>query len=217
MESKPSREHLQHVHCDVLVCLLGGAWTSAHSFLVYASLHQWPCTTKGSQWSLSTRDKLGTGPLSLIQWSIFTRDKLGMGGSFVPYTVEPLYKGQVGDGSFVPYTVEHLYKGQVGDGSFVPYTVEPLYKGQVGDGGSFVPYTVEPLYKGQVGDGGSFVPYTVEPLYKGQVGGGSNVLCRVEPLYKGQVGGGCFISNISIMDKMVVGYGTQSCSVILDN
>ena len=87
------------------------------------------------QWSLSTRDKLGMGPLSLI--------------------VEPLYKGQVGDGSFVPYTVEPLYKGQVGDGSFVPYTVEPLYKGQVGDG-SFVPCTVEPLYKGQVGDGGAF-------------------------------------------------------------
>ena len=49
----------------------------------------------------------GTGPLSLIQWSLSTRDKLG-DGSFVPYTVEPLYKGQVGDGS---YTVEPLYKG----------------------------------------------------------------------------------------------------------
>ena len=69
------------------------------------------------------------GHLSLIQWS--------------------LSKGQVGDGSFIPYTVEPLYKGQVGDGSFIPYTVEPLYKGQVGDG-SFIPYTVEPLYKGQV-------------------------------------------------------------------
>ena len=38
-------------------------------------------------------------------------------------TVEPLYKGQVGE-------VEPLYKGQVGE-------VEPLYKGQVGE--------VEPL------------------------------------------------------------------------
>ena len=87
--------------------------------------------------------------LSLIQWSLSTRDKLGTGP--VPYTVEPLYKGQVGDGSFVTYTVEPLYKGHVGDGSLVPYTVEPLYKRQVGDG-SFVTYTVEPLYKGQVGD-----------------------------------------------------------------
>ena len=63
------------------------------------------------------------GPLSLIQWSLSTRDKLIGDGSFVPYTVEPLYRGQVGDGSFVPYTVEPLYKGH---GSFVPYTVEPL-------------------------------------------------------------------------------------------
>ena len=37
-------------------------------------------------------DKLG-GSLSLIQWSLSTMDKLG--GVFVPYTVEPLYKGQV--------------------------------------------------------------------------------------------------------------------------
>ena len=46
------------------------------------------------------------------------------------YTVEPLYKGQVG---FVPYTVEPLYKDKLG--TLVPYTVEPLYKGQVGDRG----------------------------------------------------------------------------------
>ena len=31
------------------------------------------------QWNLSTRDELGTGPLSLIQWSLSTRDKLGTG------------------------------------------------------------------------------------------------------------------------------------------
>ena len=87
------------------------------------------------QWSLSTRDKLGsTGPLSLIQWSLSTRDKLGTGPlSLIQWSLSTT-KGQVGDGSFVPYTVEPLYKGQVGDGSFVPYTVEPLYKGQVGDG-----------------------------------------------------------------------------------
>ena len=36
--------------------------------------------------SLSTRDKLETGPLSLIQWSLFTRDKLGTGPLIVPYT-----------------------------------------------------------------------------------------------------------------------------------
>ena len=35
------------------------------------------CMRKQIQWSLSTRDKLGTGPLSLIQWSLSTRDKLG--------------------------------------------------------------------------------------------------------------------------------------------
>ena len=54
------------------------------------------------------------------------------------------------DGSFVLYTVEPLYKGQVGDRSFVLYTVEPLYKGQVNGDRSIVPCTVEPLYKGQV-------------------------------------------------------------------
>ena len=31
----------------------------------------WGCVL----WSLSTRDKLGTGPLSLIRWSLSTRDK----------------------------------------------------------------------------------------------------------------------------------------------
>ena len=41
-------------------------------------------------------------PLSLIQWSL-SQDGDGL---FVPYTVEPLYKGQVGGGSFVPNTRE---------------------------------------------------------------------------------------------------------------
>ena len=84
--------------------------------------------------------------------------------------VEPLYKGQFGNGSFVPYTVEPLYNRQFEDRFFncplysgaspqetiwgcVPYTVEPLYKGQVEDR-FFIPYTVEP---GQFGDG-SFIP-----------------------------------------------------------
>ena len=31
------------------------------------------------QWSLSTRDKLGMGPMFLVEWSLSTRDKLGMG------------------------------------------------------------------------------------------------------------------------------------------
>ena len=81
------------------------------------------------QWSLSTRDKLRMGPLSLIQWSLSTRDKLGTG----PLS---LIQWSLGDG---PYTVELLYKGQVGDGSFVPYTVEPLYKGHSIRDESFVP------------------------------------------------------------------------------
>ena len=58
--------------------------------------------------------------------------------------MEPLYRDKLG--TFVPYSVEPLYKGQVGVGLFVPYTVEPLYKGQVG-GGSL--YSGD-LYKGQV-------------------------------------------------------------------
>ena len=62
------------------------------------------------QRSLSTRDKLGVDPLSLIQRSLSTRDKLGVD------TVEPLYKGQAGGGPVVPYTAEPLYKGQVGGG-----------------------------------------------------------------------------------------------------
>ena len=59
-------------------------------------------------------------------------------GPFVPYTVEPLYKGQVEDGSFVPYTVEPFYKGQVGVGplSLIQWSLStrdklgicPLYK-----------------------------------------------------------------------------------------
>ena len=168
------------------------------------------------QWSLSTRDKLGTGPLSLILWSFSTRDKLG-DWSFVPYTQWSLStRDKLGDWSFVPYTQWSLStRDKLGDWSFVPYTVELLYKGQVGGlvlcplycgaslqgtswgtgplslilwsfstrdmlgDWSFVPYTVELLYKGQVG-GGSFVPYTVELLYKGHVGG--LVLC---PLYCG--------------------------------
>ena len=58
----------------------------------------------GGQSISSLGDKLGAGPLFLIRWGLSTRDKLG-DGSFVPYTVEPLYKGQVGDRSFVSYTV----------------------------------------------------------------------------------------------------------------
>ena len=88
----------------------------------------------GTQWSLSTRDKLGTGPLSLIQWSL------------------ALYKGQVGDGSFVPLSCGTSLQGtswgrvlcpliqwnlstrdKLGTGPLSPYPVEPLYKGQVGD------------------------------------------------------------------------------------
>ena len=62
----------------------------------------------------------------------------------------------------LPYTVNHLHTGQVGDGSSAPYTVEPLYKGQVGDGSS-APYTVEPLYKGQAGNiMGTVYFYTIE-------------------------------------------------------
>ena len=50
------------------------------------SLMQWSLSTRDKlgtgllslmQWSLSTRDKLGTGLLSLMQWSLSTRDKLG--------------------------------------------------------------------------------------------------------------------------------------------
>ena len=62
-------------------------------------------------------------------------------------TVEPLYKGQVGDRSFVPYTVEPLYKGQVD-----PYTVEPLYKEEV----------LCPLYSGASDKLGIGPLYTVE-------------------------------------------------------
>ena len=76
------------------------------------------------QWSLSTRDKLGVGPLSLIQWSLSTRDKLGMG----PLS---LYSGASLQGTswgwvLCPYTVEPLYKGQVGGGSFVLYRVQGI-------------------------------------------------------------------------------------------
>ena len=51
-------------------------------------------------------------------------------GSFVPYTVEPLYKGQDEYRPLFPCTVEPLYKGQVENRSLFPCTVEPLYKGQ---------------------------------------------------------------------------------------
>ena len=54
-------------------------------------------------------------------------------------TVQPLYKGQVGDRSFVPYTMEPLTKDKLGTG----YPVEPLYKA----------YSVEPLYRDKLGTG----------------------------------------------------------------
>ena len=54
-----------------------------------------------SQWSLSTRDKLGTGPCLL--YSGASLQGTSWGQVLVSYTVEPLYKGQVGDGSFVPW------------------------------------------------------------------------------------------------------------------
>ena len=74
-------------------------------------------------------DKLGTDPCLLysgasLQWTSWGR-------ILVSYTVEPLYKGQVGDGSLSLKQVEPLYKGQVGDGSLSLKQVEPLYKGQV--------------------------------------------------------------------------------------
>ena len=64
----------------------------------------------GAEWNLSTRDKLGTGPFV----SGTSLQGTSWGWVIVPYTMEPLYKGQVGDESFVPYTVEPLYKGRVG-------------------------------------------------------------------------------------------------------
>ena len=97
----------------------------------HLSLIQWSLSTMDklgaghlySGSSLSTRDRLGAGPLSLIQWSLSTRDKLGL----------VLYNGASLQGtswqSFVPYTVEPLYKGQLCWQSFVPCTVEPLYNG----------------------------------------------------------------------------------------
>ena len=136
--------------------------------------------------SLSTRDKLGTGPLSLIQWSLSTRDKLGT-GPLSPYPVEPLYKGQVGDGSFVPLSSGTSLQGtswgrvlcpliqwnlSTRDGSFVPLSSGTSLQGtswgrvlcpliqwnlSTRDKLGTGPYPVEPLYKGQVGDG-SFVP-----------------------------------------------------------
>ena len=96
----------------------------------------WPRIRTHSKWSGTRvslyRGKINSPLLSLIQWSLSTRDKLG---TLVSYTVEPLYKGQVGDGS--------IYCGASlqGTSSFVSYRVEPLYKGQAGDS-SFVSYTV---------------------------------------------------------------------------
>ena len=92
-----------------------------------------------------------------IQWNLSTRDKLQWYGSFVPYTVEPLSKGQVGDGFFVPYTVEPLSKEQVGVGplSLIQWSFSTRDKLGVGPLSQ-----VEPLYKGQVG-GGSFVPWLI--------------------------------------------------------
>ena len=51
-----------------------------------------------SQWSLSTRDKLGTSPCLLYSGS--SLQGTSWGRVLVSYTVEPFYKGQVGDRSF---------------------------------------------------------------------------------------------------------------------
>ena len=181
------------------------------------------------QWSFPTRDKLRTGPLSLIQWRLSTRDKLvlcplysgaslqGTSWSFVPYTVAPLYKGQVGPLSLIHIqwslstrdklgmTVAPLYKGQVGPLSLIQWRLStrdklvlcPLYSGASlqGTSWSFVPYTVEPLYKGQVGtlslihtvEKGQVVGRSFYAVEPLQVGDRSYVPYTVEPLYKGQV------------------------------
>ena len=104
--------------------------------------------------------------LFIIQWSLPTKDKLEM-GPFVHYTVEPPYKGQVGDGSFCSlYSGASLQrtswrwvllfiiqwslptKDKLEMGPFVHYTVEPPYKlgttagSFTGGGGPFVLCTV---------------------------------------------------------------------------
>ena len=87
-------------------------------------------------------------PLSLIQRSLSTRDKLEI--SSVPYTAEPLYKGQVGD------ILCPLYSGASLQGTSWRYPLSLIQRSlstrdklEI----SSVPYTAEPLYKGQVGTG----------------------------------------------------------------
>ena len=66
--------------------------------------------------------------------------------------MELLYKGQVGDGSFVPYTVKPLYKGQVEGrlGPLSPIQWSLSTRDKLGMGPLSPIHVVEPLYKGQV-------------------------------------------------------------------
>ena len=120
---------------------------------------------------------MGTGPLSLIQWSLSPRDKLGWvlcplysgaslqgtswGGSFVPYTVEPLSKEQVGTGPLSLIQWSLSTRDKLGTGPLSLISSEASLQG-TSWGRVLCPlYQVKPLYKGQVG-GGSFVPNTRE-------------------------------------------------------
>ena len=48
-----------------------------------ASLQRTSC-----QWSLSIKDELGVGSLSLIQWSLSTKDELRVGSLFLEGLIE---------------------------------------------------------------------------------------------------------------------------------
>ena len=86
------------------------------------------------EWSLSTRDRLGSGA-SLQgtgwEWSLSTRDRLGSGASLqgTGWGVEPLYKGQVGEYEWNLSTRDRLGRRASLQGT--SWGVEPLYKGQV--------------------------------------------------------------------------------------
>ena len=117
-----------------------------------------------------------------MQWSLSTRDKYD-GIMYVQYTVEPLYKGQVGW-----YYVCTVYSGASLQGTSMTvlcmYSIQwslstrdkyvhTVYNGASLQGTSM---TVLCMYSIQWSlstrdkyDGIMHVQYTVEPLYKGQV------------------------------------------------
>ena len=145
------------------------------------------------QWNLSTRDRLGMGVLCPSYSGASLQGKVG---DRVLFTVEPLYKGQVGDRG--PLSLIHwslFTRHKLGTGSFIRWSLStrdklgtgvlcPLYSGASLQGTS---WGRGPLYSGASLQGTSWGQRVLCPLYSGLAslqGDKLGMRCfAVEPLF----------------------------------